>query len=159
MTGPPKAACTCGKHQPYSRIRCDPSCPCRRCYENRHKDVYRAKGPASAQPCVTCAEPAKDWAQISGTDGTDPEGHYQPMCLKCHRAYDGWGQVMSEHKKRYWQTIPKEERNRSPETRAKNAAAIRRRWAEMAPEQREEIGRKVRETWRRKVEDQRKAGA
>jgi hypothetical protein len=152
VTRPPKAPCTCGKHRPYSRTRCDSHCPCRRCYENRHKDVYRTRGPASAHHCAECGEEAKNWSQVTGTDGTDPGQHYRPMCVKCHRAYDNWGQVMSEHKRRYWQTIPPEERNQSPATRAKNAKATRERWAAMTPEQRAGIGKKIRETWRRKAE-------
>lgn len=60
---------------------------------------------------------------------------------------------MGEYKRRYWQTIPPSERNQSPETRAKNSAANRQRWADMSPEQRAEIGQKIRETWWNKAKN------
>ena len=52
-------------------------------YLGRHYRVYRKRGKASEYPCADCGDPARDWAQIHGTDGTDPE-HYQPLCRKCH---------------------------------------------------------------------------
>lgn len=144
MVERPRPECTCGKHVRYSKqMCCDVGCPCHRCYENRHKAVYRARGSASEQTCVSCGGAAKDWAQIHGTDGLDPVNHYQPMCLQCHRGYDGWGSVMSEHKKRYWKTVPVEQRNKSPETRAKNSEANKRRWAAMSAEDREALFKKI----------------
>lgn len=138
-----KAECTCGKHVLYSKkSHCVPECPCRRCYDSRHKAVYRAQGRASEHACVACGEQAKDWAQIHGTDGTDPL-NYQTMCLKCHRDYDGWGAVMGEHKKRYWQTVPVDQRNKAPETRTKNSEANKRRWAAMSAEDRTALAKKI----------------
>lgn len=65
------------------------------------------------------------------------------MCRACHRAYDGWGLVMSEHKKRYWATVPVDQRNQSPEVRAKNSEANKRRWAEMSPGERAALAVKI----------------
>lgn len=65
------------------------------------------------------------------------------MCLTCHRSYDGWGDVMSEHKRCYWQTVPVDQRNKSPETRAKNSEANKRRWAAMSAEDKAAIFQKI----------------
>jgi len=55
-----------------------------------HKWVRRHKGPASAQLCVECGNPAEEWANISGEYHRDLED-YQPMCRKCHRRRDRGG--------------------------------------------------------------------
>lgn len=102
--------CQCGRHR--GRTACAVNCDCRRCYGAKHKVVYRARGKASDHTCVECGDAAVNWAQTHDTDGTDPQAHYQPMCLRCHRRYDGWGVVMSEHKKRYWASVPLEEKQR-----------------------------------------------
>lgn len=57
-------------------------------YYGRHARVVRVRGSASEYACVDCGKPAVDWAQIHGTDGTDPHEHYQPRCRFCHRVYD-----------------------------------------------------------------------
>jgi hypothetical protein len=56
-------------------------------YEGRHSRVERARGKASEHPCADCGETAKDWSQIHGTTGLEPE-HYEPRCAKCHSQYD-----------------------------------------------------------------------
>jgi hypothetical protein len=57
-------------------------------YQAKHERVYRMRGKAREQICVTCGQPARHWAQIHGTDGSDPMADYQPMCHRCHFAYD-----------------------------------------------------------------------
>jgi hypothetical protein len=47
--------------------------------------------------CVMCAEigtprPARDWAQVHGTDGQDPWADYVPLCRIHHRRYDRIGE-------------------------------------------------------------------
>ena len=124
-------------------MSCPDGCTCRRHYDNRHKAIYRVRGKAADYPCVECAGTAREWAQVHGTDGSDPHDHYRPMCVKCHRNYDGWGAISSASKKRYWAGVPVEERNRSPETRRKNSEANKRRWATMPEEQRKAIFIKI----------------
>lgn len=69
--------CTCGKHSEELT------------YLARHLRVHRVRGKARDQLCVKCGKQARHWAQLHGTDGTDIHGHYQPMCVSCHFAYDG----------------------------------------------------------------------
>lgn len=57
-------------------------------YSTLHKRVAVARGPASAHQCALCSDQAREWSQIHGTDGTDPERHYRPLCVSCHRSYD-----------------------------------------------------------------------
>lgn len=57
-------------------------------YLTLHKRVYRGRGKASAQRCITCPEPTRDWAQVHDTDGTNIWAHYMPMCRRCHFRYD-----------------------------------------------------------------------
>ena len=68
-------------------------------YATAHKRVVAARGPASDQPCVDCAAPARDWSRekvdcdtrrIQAGKGpfcTHPE-HYSPRCRDCHNRFD-----------------------------------------------------------------------
>lgn len=71
-------------------------------YAAAHIRVRTARGPASAQACVDCGEPAADWSY----DGKDPNqlvaphgickglaystslDHYEPRCRPCHKRFD-----------------------------------------------------------------------
>lgn len=55
---------------------------------NLHRRVRRLRGKASEHFCVRCNAPAREWAQINGTDGKDPWADYVSMCISCHRRYD-----------------------------------------------------------------------
>jgi hypothetical protein len=57
-------------------------------YRRNHRAVRKARGPAHGYGCCRCARQANNWAQVHGTDGTDPQEHYMPMCIWCHAAYD-----------------------------------------------------------------------
>jgi hypothetical protein len=115
MPCPP--GCVCGKHT-VAGYPCPPGCQCRRhevrsclpgcqCYRHHpnplrgrlrrpdstnyrtlHGRVRRARGRASAHQCSFCPSPARDWATVHGTDGTDPAEHYIPLCRSCHLTYD-----------------------------------------------------------------------
>lgn len=115
--------CTCGRHRKYP-----PGCICGRHptweskldkpvkYHARHVRVYVERGRAREHQCVNCDQPAQEWAQIHDTDGMHPYDHYQPMCFKCHKAYDDIpAQVSAFHTGR----------KQSPETLAKRGAALR----------------------------------
>lgn len=68
-------------------------------YNTAHNAVRKARGKASAHPCVLCGGKARDWAyDHSDPDevlcpkknliySTDPE-RYRPMCPACHQTYD-----------------------------------------------------------------------
>lgn len=56
-------------------------------YFRNHGRVYAARGKASARDCARCDMPAKDWAQVHDTDGTEVT-HYIPLCRSCHLRYD-----------------------------------------------------------------------
>lgn len=127
--------CTCGRHR--GTAYAGPS------YDLLHKRVYRSRGKASERDCVGCDNQADEWSQLHGTDGTDPLNHYQPMCVTCHRQYDGWDEMISEAQRRRWANIPQERRKASVESREKNAESQRRRWAAMSPTQRAELSEKL----------------
>lgn len=84
--------CVCGRH----RIpACEPGCTCYRhkgktyqgCYYSMHKKVRTARGSASGHTCTECGNQARHWALIHGQSPIDIAS-YQPMCVKCHHAYD-----------------------------------------------------------------------
>ena len=71
-------------------------------YTTAHVRIRKAKGPASAHPCVHCGVPAQQWAYDHSdpdaqsevrSDGSclifsvDPD-RYIPLCIRCHRAFD-----------------------------------------------------------------------
>lgn len=56
-------------------------------YKRNHMRVYRARGRATEHLCTDCGSPARQWAQLHGTDGSDP-CNYAPMCVSCHNSYD-----------------------------------------------------------------------
>lgn len=101
---PCEPGCTCGRHG--GAVYVGPS------YDSRHKAVYQARGKAADHTCADCTSAAAEWAQIHETDGTDPLEHYQPMCIRCHRSYDGWGDVMRAHKVDYWSSVAPEDRKK-----------------------------------------------
>lgn len=64
-----------------------------------HSRLYRARGPAKAQPCAVCGGTARDWAylytagdaeivQPGGSRYSDDLDDYAPMCRRCHRRFD-----------------------------------------------------------------------
>lgn len=57
-------------------------------YSGRHTMVRTARGRAGDQSCLHCENQASHWATIHGRDGQEPED-YIPLCVPCHRAYDG----------------------------------------------------------------------
>jgi len=59
-------------------------------YYGCHRRVRKARGRAGDLACTDCGLPAMHWAHIHGTDPSDPQ-NYQPMCQRCHWAYDGVG--------------------------------------------------------------------
>lgn len=59
-------------------------------YFGCHRRVRTARGRAGDQVCVTCGKQARHWAHIHDTDPADVQ-NYQPMCQKCHWAYDKVG--------------------------------------------------------------------
>lgn len=140
--------CTCGKHR--GRSACAAGCPCRRCYINRRKHLTRLRGKAEAHLCVDCDQQAQQWVQIKNTDGTDLVTHYQSMCISCHRAYRGWGDIMSERMTNYWASLPKDQRGPTPAARLKIAEKQRQRWAAMPDEERRALGAKIGDTQRGK---------
>jgi acyl-CoA reductase-like NAD-dependent aldehyde dehydrogenase len=99
--------------------------------------------------CIECGVTAQEWAHTHGSDPNLPD-NYRPMCRKCHRKYDGWGEMISKAKTAYWATIPPEERNRDPETRRKNSEAQKARWAAMSPERRKSVIENAAEGQRRR---------
>jgi hypothetical protein len=68
-------------------------------YGAAHDRVRASLGSARRHTCVACGEPADDWAynHADPEEKTSPDGypysvnpqHYQPMCVPCHRHFDG----------------------------------------------------------------------
>lgn len=56
-------------------------------YGRNHDRLRRVRGPAHAHRCAGCGGQGRQWAQIHGGDGTDPQA-YMPMCFTCHVNYD-----------------------------------------------------------------------
>lgn len=121
--------CTCGKHSEELS------------YGAKHLRVRKLRGNATGHPCANCGEQAKDWAQTHDTDGTDPYGHYRPMCRVCHNSYDGRTTLLATvNTGRKFTAEQREQR-----------AEIMRRWnASLTPEQRSENTRKAWQTRRTK---------
>lgn len=77
-------------------------------YDARHYRMKRALGRAAAHSCVKCVEtgvtkPAREWAQVHGTDGENPQADYIPLCARCHRGYDKnghWGPHSEESRRK-----------------------------------------------------------
>ena len=63
----------------------------RREYRRNHERVYRLRGVARypGQWCADCDNPAEEWSQVHGMDGTDPFAHFELRCRPCHCRYDG----------------------------------------------------------------------
>lgn len=65
-------------------------------YNTVHGKLVRKHGPANSHPCVSCGEPAWDWAYQytgeplyeNGSVYSEDLSAYAPMCRKCHRAFD-----------------------------------------------------------------------
>lgn len=91
---------------------------------NLHRRVRRLRGKAAGHACVKHAEmevtkPARDWAQIHGTDGKDPWADYVPLCKSCHVRYDQTAE-----------TRVKLSRAMTPERRAASSVRMKRLLAE-----------------------------
>lgn len=76
---------------------CEPGCQCGRhhgqeyngeSYSVLHKRVEKARGKASAHRCADCDGKAAEWSMKRGTNGTNPQQHYEARCVSCHRRYD-----------------------------------------------------------------------
>ena len=64
-----------------------------RTYTRNHSKVWSRLDKASYHGCRHCATrgeytPAAEWAQIHGTDGSNPLTDYMPLCKACHVLYD-----------------------------------------------------------------------
>lgn len=70
-------------------------------YARAHWKVSEERGPATDYRCITCADPAVDWAYQHDGNGDEfysEEGwpfstsvhDYEPMCRSCHRKLDMW---------------------------------------------------------------------
>jgi NUMOD3 motif len=53
-----------------------------------HAQIRQHRGPARNQQCARCDGPARHWARLHETDGSDIWADYVPMCPKCHMTYD-----------------------------------------------------------------------
>lgn len=133
--------CACDRH---NMRKCAPDCTCGKhsaelTYSGRHYRVRKEQGNASAHFCVECGGRAREWAQIHGADGTDPQNDYRPMCARCHRAYDGnTAKAIAANTGR----------KLTPERREQRAEIMRRWNASLTPEQRSENTRKAWQTRR-----------
>lgn len=69
-------------------------------YRNAHKHITKKRGRAADYSCVTCGQPAAEWAYnhrdpdertepIRGLAYSNNPDYYDPMCRKCHAAFDG----------------------------------------------------------------------
>lgn len=105
-------------------------------YLRQHEAVRKARGKATEHGCATCDRQAREWAYIHGEDRDNIQS-YQPMCIPCHRAYDGkWSDEerarVSESMKALWAKSPgRKAKLQSEEHRAKLRAAWVRRKARM----------------------------
>lgn len=76
-------------------------------YQALHKRVRRHRGSASAHACAHCGQSANHWATIHGTDGSDLQAHYVPLCQKCHWAYDNVGEKSAQKRRgMHWARAP-----------------------------------------------------
>ncbi|WP_438853912.1 hypothetical protein [Agromyces sp. M3QZ16-3] len=72
-------------------------------YEQAHRSIRRARGPASSYPCLNCGDPARHWAYrnastaelvgpVRGRAGSarysSDVADYDPLCVLCHRIRD-----------------------------------------------------------------------
>lgn len=66
-------------------------------YGGAHYRVVADRGRASAQSCVDCGEPAREWSYRGGSDDERVEDgcsyslnvdDYDPRCARCHKRYD-----------------------------------------------------------------------
>ena len=57
-------------------------------YAKKHYRVYRKYGKAKDYLCDHCDGDARHWAHIHGTDGSNPDTDFMPLCISCHRIYD-----------------------------------------------------------------------
>jgi hypothetical protein len=95
------SGCTCNRHR-----KCELDCTCGRHSKSQRKENvkysalhYRVRidrGNAKDHTCIDCGEQAAEWSTIRDTDGTD-NSHYEPRCVKCHRAYDNQDRIWVGH--------------------------------------------------------------
>ena len=100
-------------------------------YHNLHARVRYHHGKASEYLCI-CGEQAREWATLHGRDGTDISEDYVPLCRKCHAAYDGLAEVISQAR------TGKSSGPRSESCKQKMAARQNSYWYGMTAEQRSE---------------------
>lgn len=69
-------------------------------YQSMHRRIVRLYGPASSHPCLAfCGNDARHWAYIGlGHDSgelrySESLDDYIPLCVPCHRRFDGWDAV------------------------------------------------------------------
>lgn len=77
-------------------------------YINNHARVRAERGLASAQACVDCGGPAREWSFRLGTDPTEVQ-NYDPRCLSCHRSHD----MTPEHREKIRQGMLRYHASRS----------------------------------------------
>ena len=66
-----------------------------------HVRLRKIRGKASDRMCYFCeTAQAAEWAQLHGTDGSSPYGHFRPLCISCHRAYDGTSEAVAASNRR-----------------------------------------------------------
>lgn len=94
-------------------------------YYGCHRRVRKARGRAADQICIDCGKQARHWAHVHDTDPTDPQ-NYQPMCYRCHAAYDEIGLKTA-----------------ASAGNGRRSEAARRMWERRTPERRTEIMRKA----------------
>ena len=118
-----------------------------------HSRLRRERGRAAECDCVECADRALDWAQIHGTTGRDIWRDYQPMCRKCHMAYDydaRWSPEDRAARAARRRALSLEgrrgARSFTDADRAKAVAATRRRWSD--PAEREKLAERNRQRYR-----------
>lgn len=90
-----------------------------RAYNRNHNRVAARRGKASEHSCVKCDKEASQWAQVHGTDGSNPLEHYQPMCIHCHRDYDDFYRKFSETRTGYKHTPETKEKIKAARARAR----------------------------------------
>jgi hypothetical protein len=166
-----KPGCTCGRHTVTGR-KCPPGCTCSRhagggkcapgctcgrhtantstlgndeiTYQALHRRIRKLRGHASGHTCVDCPEPALDWSQVHGTDGTDLEKDFEPRCRSCHVRYDADARLNEESQRRWKAGV---EAHWTPERRAARGKQTAGAWT---AERKKAHGKRIRELARQR---------
>ncbi len=103
----------------------------RRAHRVFHDHLRKERGPASAQTCVDCGGPAKEWSWNGGSledygskTFVDDFDQYEPRCQPCHRRKDGTGFTHSPETREKMR-VAKLGTHQSPEHRANISAALK----------------------------------